>query len=370
MPRSLLSCLLLAAFLPLGCNTGIQLDKINLPPGFSISVYARDLENARSLAISPGGTVFVGSRGAGNVYAVVDADRDGTTAEKTYIIASGLDTPNGVAFRDGALYVAEARRIIRFDNIEANLESPPVPVVIYDQLPEMGHHEWKYLTFGPDGKLYSQIGAPCNNCNEEERDERFATLFRIDPDGSNFEIVARGVRNSLGVDWHPLTQQLWFTENGRDWMGDNRPPDELNKVTELGEHFGFPYCHGGDTPDPEFAAGRACAEFVPPVQKLGTHVAALGMRFYSGTQFPAEYRNQILIAEHGSWNRTFPTGYRIMLVKLDDAGSALSYTPFATGWIQHRPAWGRPVDLLVTPDGSLLVSDDEANAIYRITYTP
>ena len=360
----------IVGLLPLGCTTGIQLEKIQLPAGFSISVYAEGVENARSLALSPEGTLFIGTRKAGNVYAVVDADDDGATAEKVYTIASGLDNPNGVAFKDGSLYVAEVRRILRYDNIEQQLESPPEPVVVYDELPEMGHHGWKYLAFGPDDKLYSQIGAPCNICNEEDTDERFATLFRIDPDGTNFEIVARGVRNSVGVAWHPETGELWFTENGRDLMGDNQPPDELNKVTTLGEHFGFPYCHGGSIVDPRWGEGRKCDEFVAPVQNLGPHVAALGLKFYTGAQFPAEYRNQILIAEHGSWNRTIPIGYRIMMVKLDESGNALGYAPFAEGWLQGRRAWGRPVDILEMADGSLLVSDDEADVVYRITYGP
>ena len=346
----------------------LPLDSIKLPPGFSISVYAEDVPNARSMALSPDGTLFVGTRKAGNVYAVVDADKDGKTAEKVYTLARGLQMPNGVAFKDGALYVAEVSRITRYDDIEKHLDAPPKPAVVYDQLPDKDHHGWKYLAFGPDDKLYSQIGAPCDTCNMEPEDKRFATLFRIDADGKNFEIIAKGVRNSVGVAWHPTTQELWFTENGRDMLGDDIPPDELNRLAETGQHFGYPFCHGGDIPDPEWGKDRPCDEFIKPVQKLDPHVAALGLKFYTGTQFPAEYQNQLLIAEHGSWNRTTPIGYRIMQVKLDDAGNALSYTPFAEGWLQEGGPWGRPVDLLIMPDGSLLVSDDEANVIYCITY--
>lgn len=348
-------------------ENGAGLDSIELPPGFSIDYYAQDVENARSMALSPNGTLFVGSRDAGKVYAIPDRNND-SKADEALVLAEGLDSPNGVAFRNGSLYVAEISRITRYDNIEARLEDPPEPVVVNDSFPSDRSHGWKYIKFGPDGKLYVPVGMPCNICNKEEEDERYGTITRMEPDGSQFEIYAKGIRNTVGFDWNPETEELWFTDNGRDWLGDDIPPDELNRAPEKGMHFGFPYCHGGDIPDPEFGELRNCSEFTPPEIKLGPHVAALGMTFYTGTTFPEEYRNQIFIAEHGSWNRKVPIGYRVTLVRLEN-GTPVSYEPFADGWLQGLAAWGRPVDVLVMPDGALLVSDDKNNAIYRISYS-
>jgi glucose/arabinose dehydrogenase/predicted nucleotidyltransferase len=348
---------------PAGGQT-LPLERIKLPPGFRIEVYAGGVANARSLALSPNGTVFVGTRQEGKVYAVVDRDGD-RRADQVITIAEGLNMPNGVAFRDGALYVAEVSRVLRFDGIEARLNNPPKPVVVTDALPRDRHHGWKFIAFGPDGWLYVPVGAPCNIC---ERDpDRYAVIMRLRPDGTGLQTFARGIRNTVGFDWHPQTRELWFTDNGRDWMGDDLPPDELNRAPRPGLHFGYPYCHGGTIPDPEFGDKRACAEFVPPVQNLGPHVAALGMRFYTGTMFPPAYRQQIFIAEHGSWNRSTPIGYRVTLVRLD-GDRAVSYEVFAEGWLQGSRAWGRPVDVLVMPDGALLVSDDRAGVIYRISY--
>jgi glucose/arabinose dehydrogenase len=344
---------------------GIHLDKVRLPDGFEIDLYAENVPNARSLALGPGGTVFVGSRQAGKVYALVDADRD-QRAERVRVIAENLNSPNGVALRGGALFVAEMHRILRFDDIENRLENPPAPVVVNDQFPEETHHGWKYIAFGPDDRLYVPVGAPCNNCLRE--DPRFASIMRMRPDGSELEIFARGIRNTVGFDWHPQTAVLWFTNNGRDWMGDDLPPDTLHRAPEKGLHFGFPFCHAGDIPDPEFGDRRSCNAFAPPAIDLGPHVAALGMKFYTGTMFPSRYRNDIFIAEHGSWNRTVPIGYRITRVTLEGS-RAVSYNVFAAGWLQGETAWGRPVDVLVMPDGSLLVSDDRAGAVYRIRYT-
>jgi glucose/arabinose dehydrogenase len=341
-----------------------RLSEITLPSGFSIEVFTGNVPGARSLAIGAKGTIFVGSRSEGKVYAVIDRNGD-HKADQVLIIASGLKSPNGVAFRDGALYVAEISRVLRFDNIEERLGNPPKPVTVTDTFPTKTHHGWKFIRFGPDGKLYVPVGAPCNVC--EEKDPRFASIMRLDPDGRNLEIVARGVRNTVGFDWHPRTGELWFTDNGRDLMGDDQPPDELNRVTAKGQHFGFPYWHGRDVPDPKFGKGRRVHEFVLPEMELGPHVASLGMRFYTGGMFPEGYRNQIFIAEHGSWNRSDPLGYRITLVRLKDS-RAVSYEIFAQGWLQDGNASGRPVDLLVMPDGSLLVSDDKAGAIYRISY--
>lgn len=354
--------LLLAAIACSASAQAMDLGKIQLPAGFSIAIFADRVANARSMTLGARGTVFVGTRSAGKVHALVDQDQDGM-AEKSYEIANGLEMPNGVAFFGGALYVAENHRILRFDDIEEKLASPPIPVVI-TALPDRRHHGWRYLRVGPDGKLYVAIGAPCNICDEEG----FAVILRMNPDGTGREVYARGVRNSVGFDWAPGSNVLWFTDNGRDWLGDDSPADELNSAPTGNMHFGYPYCHAGDIPDPEFGSQRSCSEFVAPVQKLGAHVAPLGLRFYTGPQFPAPYRGNLFIAEHGSWNRTTPVGYRISLVTIEGAGGP-RYSTFASGWLgEGGKAWGRPVDLLVMPDGALLVSDDKAGMIYRISY--
>ncbi|MBI4547799.1 MAG: sorbosone dehydrogenase family protein [Ignavibacteriae bacterium] len=345
-------------------TAGLPLEQITLPPGFRIEVYASNVENARSMTLTPNGTLFVGTRSKGNVYAILDTNKD-NRGDKVITVAKGLFMPNGVAFRNGSLYVAEVNRVLRYDNIENNLTKIPEPVVVNDSFPSHTHHGWKFIRFGLDGRLYVPVGAPCNVCDEE--DQRFASIMRMNPDGSELEIFVKGVRNTVGFDWHPTTHELWFTDNGRDWLGDNLPPDELNYAPQQGLHFGFPYCHGRNISDPDFGNRHSCNEFVPPAMELGPHVAALGMRFYTGTMFPAEYRNQIFIAEHGSWNRSVPIGYRVTLVTVDST-RALSYKVFAEGWLQGGRAWGRPVDVLVMPDGALLVSDDHADAIYRITY--
>ncbi len=347
----------------LACAQSVQLDKIKLPPGFEIKIYASGVKGARSMALSPKGTLFVGTRREGNVYAVVDRNKD-HIADEVITLAEGLNMPNGVAFRNGSLYVAEIDRVLRFDNIETRLYDPPAPRIINDKFPKDGHHGWKFIRFGLDGKLYVPVGAPCNIC--EPDGNRYAVIMRMNPDGSGLETFARGIRNSVGFDWHPETKELWFTDNGRDWLGDDLPPDELNRVPRSGMHFGYPYCHGGDIADPEYGHKRKCSEFVPPVVKLGPHVAALGMRFYTGEMFPSKYRG-IFIAQHGSWNRSTPIGYRVMQVHIEN-NREISYESFAEGWLQGRHAWGRPVDVLVMPDGALLVSDDYADVIYRISY--
>ena len=340
-----------------------RLTQIKLPEGFHIRVYAEGVTGARSLSLSPNGTLFVGTRSGGRLYALRDEDGD-HKAERVIILASGLNRPNGVAFKDGDLYVAEISRILRYRDIEAHLDNPPQPEIVNDAFPTDRSHGWKFIRFGPDGLLYVPVGAPCNICTSPDP---YASIGRLDPSTGDFEVVARGVRNSVGFDWHPETGEMWFTENGRDRLGDDMPPDELNRVTADGQHFGYPYCHGTDIADPDFGAQRGCGEFVPPAQELGPHVAALGMRFYRGNMFPAEYRNQIFIAEHGSWNRTRKIGYRLTLVRLAPDGT-VRYEPFAEGWLQEESNWGRPVDVLVMPDGSLLVSDDQAGLIYRISY--
>jgi glucose/arabinose dehydrogenase len=348
---------------PRAASSDLPLERVRLPPGFVIETVAR-VPNARGMAWGERGTLFVGSAAAGKVYALTLTE--GGAAVR--VVASDLREPAGVAFRNGALYVSAVSRILRYDAIELRLDNPPTPVVVSDAFPTDGHHGRKFIAFGPDGKLYVPVGAPCNVCAPDP--ERYANISRMNPDGSGREIVARGVRNSVGFAWHPATGDLWFTDNGRDSMGDDTPPDELNHVTRSGQDFGFPYCHGGTIPDPELGSRRACREFTPPAQPLGPHVAALGMRFYTGSQFPAAYRNQVFIAEHGSWNRSRKIGYRVSLVRLDAAGNALSYEPFAEGWLDvaSQSAWGRPADVLVAADGSLLVSDDTAGAVYRIRY--
>ena len=349
----------------------VQLSRIKLPQGFQISVWADGVANARSIAQSPGGTVFVGTWNAGNVYALRDDNKDGK-ADKVITVVSGLkNMPNGVAFRDGALYVAEINRILRFDNIESKLESAGTPAVVTDKFPTDRHHGWKFIRFGPDGLLYVPVGAPCNIC---DRGDPYNTIWRMKPDGTGMEIYARGVRNTVGFDWHPTSREMWFTDNGRDNLGNDVPTDELNRAPKAGMHFGYPFCHEGKVPDPEFGAKRNCSEFEPPAQRLAPHAGAIGMRFYTGTQFPEQYRNQIFIAEHGSWNRSpgVPyTGTRVSIVRVQD-NKAVSYEPFAEGWLggaDGRQRWGRPADLEVLPDGSMLVSDDQAGVIYRISYT-
>jgi len=333
---------------------------IRLPAGFKIDVYTDQVKDARSLALGSNGTVFVSTRREGKIYAVVN---EGTTWPAVIDIADGLRTPNGIAFHDGALYVAETTRLLRFPDIESNLVAGANFEVLRDDFPSERHHGWRYVDFGPDGKLYMSIGAPCNVC---ERDG-FGTIIRMEPDGSQEEVVAYGVRNSVGLAWHPETGELWFTDNGRDMLGDDMPPGELNRLRESGLHFGFPYCHGGDIADPEFGATHDCAEFEAPARKLGPHVAPLGLLFYKGQMFPEEYRNQVLIAEHGSWNRSQKIGYRISLVRLN-RGVAETYEVFADGWLKDGEVTGRPVDLLELPDGSLLVSDDQSGKLYRIRY--
>ncbi len=341
-----------------------RLADIKLPAGFRISIYA-EVDNARSLALGTNGTVFVGNRNGNKVYAVTDENNDGI-ADKTYTLASNLNMPNGVAFHNGALYIAELNKIWRLDNIEANLQQPPKPLLISENFPDKTHHGWKYIAFGPDNKLYVPVGAPCNICDDNEKDPRFSSITRMNPDGTGFEVFAHGIRNTVGFDWHPQSKELWFTENGRDQMGDDTPPDELNTAPKPGMNFGYPYCHAGNIKDPEYGSKHDCSEFTPPVINLAPHTAALGMKFYAGNMFPAQYKDQVFIAEHGSWNRSEPIGYRITLVKKE--GNTYKYEPFAEGWLKNGKAWGRPVDILQLKDGSLLVSDDHANVIYRITY--
>ena len=367
--KVLKSILLLMAFSPLCFAVNAEhkavLEQLHLPYGFKISIYAEDVPSARQMAVGRQGVVYVGTR-EGSVYALQDADGDGV-AEQRYVVAQNLYLPNGVAYRDGALYVAEVNRIIRFDNIEANLENPPAPIVVFDKLPSDKHHGWKYLRFGPDGKLYSAVGAPCNVCKPE--DEIYASLFRINPDGSGFQIIANGVRNTVGFDWEPRTQHLFFNDNGRDNMGDDVPPDELNQWTGNKDHYGFPFCHGGTIPEPEFERdNKKCGYFIGPEWRYKAHVAPLGMKFYTGQQFPEQYYKQLFVAEHGSWNRSVPQGYQVALIKFRDA-EPFNEQAFVSGWLTASgEVLGRPVDVVQTADGSLLISDDKLGVIYKVEY--
>ncbi|MTI87111.1 MAG: sorbosone dehydrogenase family protein [Balneolaceae bacterium] len=355
---------------PQPSGTAVSLGYLETPAGFKVEVFAENVPNARQMAMSPNGVLYVGSRRDGRVHAVVDADND-YKADTVYTIASDLRLPNGVAYRDGSLFVAEVGKIWRYDDIDNHLNSPPSPVLITEDYPTEGHHGWKYIAFGPDGKLYVPVGAPCNICNEAENNPVFASITRINPDGTNREIVAHGVRNTVGFTWHPETGNLWFTDNGRDWLGDDMPPCELNELTEKGQHFGYPFLHGNDIWDPDFGdeGKQKNIDFKTPVQELGPHVAPLGVIFYTGNMFPDNFKNQALIAEHGSWNRSEKVGYRITMVTFDDEGHPTSYEPLVTGWLQgEEDMRGRPVSILQLQDGSLLISDDYGSKIYRLSY--
>ncbi len=344
----------------------LPLDRLKLPEGFKVDVYAEGVVNARSMAYSENGTLYVGTRNEGNVYAIKDTDGD-YRADEVITLLSGLTLPNGVALRNGDLYIAEVNRILKVADIENNLKEDVTYEVINEDYPDKKHHGWKYIAFGPDDKLYVPVGAPCNICESE--DEIFNSITRIDPDGSNREIVHTGIRNSVGFDWHPVTGDLFFTDNGRDWMGDDQPECELNHATQDNMHFGYPYCHQGDILDPKLGEGKDCDDYTPPAVKMGPHVAPLGIDFYEGNQFPDSYTNQAFVALHGSWNREKKSGYTVELIEFEN-NQAVDRKTFISGWLDDADdsVWGRPVDIEELPDGSILISDDYADAIYRVYF--
>ena len=339
----------------------LPLDKLKVKDGLKIEVYAAGVPNARTLQLGDKGTVFVSSRVQDKVHAIVT--KDGKREMK--VIASGLHRPNGIALHNGTLYIAELSQISKIDKIEDSLDTPPKPTVILDGLPKDEPHGWKYLTVGPDEKLYFQVGAPCNICMPSDRHTK---IYRVGLDGKNLEVYAHGIRQIVGMDWHPTLKQLYFSENARDWLSEDVPEDKLNRVTQPGkDHFGFPYCHQGNFTDPEFGWGRSCSEFTAPVALVGPHSAALGMKFYTGNGLGDDYRGVLFLARHGSWNRTVKVGGDVVAIKLNDDGTFRSMEPFITGFIQNNNYVGRPVDVLPMPDGSLLVSDDFNGAVYRVS---
>lgn len=356
---------MLTAFAVLSFFSSFSIEDLRLPAGFEISVYAADVVNARQMALGDKGTVFVGTRDEGKVYALVDDNNDGK-ADKQYLIAKDLKMPSGVAFRNGALYVAAVNRILRYDNIEAQLTKPPKPILVTDELPSDPHHGWKAIEFGADGFLYVPVGVPCNICLSE--DVRHGTILKMDVETGEYSIYAKGVRNSVGLAFHPEDNALWFTDNGRDWLGDDLPPDEINRVAKEGLHFGYPYLHGSKTLDPEYGEHADVEAYTLPKVELGAHVAPLGLAFYTGGQFPEKYRNSLFVAEHGSWNRSEKSGYRVIRVWLD-GNRVVGVEPFISGWLQGQSSYGRPVDIVQMPDGSMLISDDYDDVIYRVTYT-
>ena len=342
----------------------LPIDKLHVPDGFKVEVFASGVGNARSMRLGDKGTVFVGSRLLDKVYAVIPGPNGATVK----VIASGLHRPNGVAYHDGALYVAELSKIWRFDDIEANLDHPPKPVLIYEDLPKDEAHGWKFIGIGPDNKLYVPIGAPGNIVIPPPT---HAQIRRMDLDGKNVELVATGVRNSVGFDWNPVTKDLYFTNNGRDWVSEDIPEDTLHRVasgSKTPPNFGYPYCHQGDFTDPEYGWGHSCADYAKPAALMGPHTATLGMRFYTGDMFPSSYKNAIFVARHGSWNRSKKMGGDVVVVKLKEDGSVASIEPFMTGFLENNKYNGRPVDVQMLKDGSLLVSDDWNGAIWRVSY--
>lgn len=344
-------------------SMAIDLNSLTLPEGFEISFFAEDVLSARQMALSDGGIVYVGSMNAGNVYALKDVDGDGK-ADKKWTIAKHLKRPSGIAYKDGALYVADIDKILKFDDIDNKLNNP-TSEVFFDDLPSDRHHGWKFLRFSKQGDLIIPVGAPCNVC--EAPTNKHSRLFSLDMKSKELTEIASGIRNTVGFDFHPQTGELWFSDNGADMMGDDIPPDEINRISKSGTHFGYPYFHAGDIMDPKFGQGKSADDYEPPVLELGAHVAPLGIHFYRGKMFAKRYLNQLFVAEHGSWNRSKKAGYKVGLVNIQD-NKVVGYEDFVSGFMKNEKTFGRPAAVAELPDGSLLVSDDFAHAIYRITY--
>jgi len=341
----------------------IPIANFRLPPGFKAEVWATGVVGGRAMVRGESGKIYMGTRGIGRVYEVTD---NGST-RSSRVVVDKLTQPAGVAMRGGALYVFAIDKVLRFDGIESSPGAQPVDMTAAFHLPKEQHHNWKYIAFGPDGKLYVPFGAPCNIC---EPPAEYAQIRRYNADGSGMEVIARGVRNTQGFTWHPVTGEMWFTDHGRDWMGDDTPEDELNRMQRTGLNFGFPYCHAGAVPDKDIRIANPCAGVTLPVQTMGPHAAAMGVHFYTGNMFPAEYRNTLFVARKGSWNRTQKLGYDVVTVRTDASGNSTGITPFMTGFLDAgtQAISGRPTYFLQLPDGSLLLSDEQLGAIYRISY--
>ncbi len=342
----------------------LPLDKLKLPPGFKAEVWATGVPGGRAMVRGDSGKVYVGTRGIGRVYEITDNG----TSRTSRVVVDKLDQPAGVALRNGSLYVIAVDKALRFDGIEKNPTVAPVDMTAVFKLPKEKHHNWKYIAFGPDGKLYVPFGAPCNIC--EPPSDEYAQIRRYNADGSGMEVIARGVRNTQGFAWHPVTGEMWFTDHGRDWMGDDTPEDELNRMTKTGQNFGFPYCHANGVADKDIKKANACDGVTLPATTMGPHAAAMGVHFYTGNMFPAEYKNVMFVARKGSWNRTKKFGYDVVTVRTDADGRSPKITPFMTGFLDPAKDEfsGRPTYFLQLPDGSLLVSDEQLGSIYRITY--
>ena len=342
----------------------IPVASYKLPPGFKAELWASGMPGIRAMARGNDGKIYAGTRGIGRVYEITDTG----AARTSRVVVDKLNQPAGVEFRNGALYVMAIDKVLRFDGIAKNPSVAPVDMTAAFQLPKEQHHNWKYIRFGPDGKLYVPFGAPCNIC--EPPSKEYAQIRRYNPDGSGMEVLATGVRNTVGFDFHPVTKELWFSNHGRDWMGDNTPDDTLNRLSKTGQNFGFPYCHAGSVADPDVKKADACAGVTKPVALMGPHTAAMGVLFYTGTMFPPEYRNVALVARKGSWNRTQKIGFDVVAVRANPDGSNAQVTPFITGFMDPATQnfWGRPAYMLQLPDGSVLLSDEQLGAIYRITY--
>jgi glucose/arabinose dehydrogenase len=341
----------------------IPLANLKLPAGFKAEIWATGMPGARAMARAENGKIYIGTRGIGRVYELTDNG----TARTSRVVVDKLVQPAGVAYANGSLYVMAIDKVLRYDGIATNPNAQPVDMTAAFKLPKEQHHNWKYIAFGPDGKLYVPFGAPCNICVPGEE---YAQIRRYNPDGSGMEVIARGVRNTQGFAWHPQTKEMWFTDHGRDWMGDDGPADELNRLSANGQNFGFPYCHANGIADRDIPKANACAGVTLPVQTMGPHAAVMGAHFYTGNMFPPEYRNTLFVARKGSWNRTQKFGYDVVTVRTDAQGNNARIQPFMTGFLDpiNDSFSGRPTYMLQLPDGSLLISDEQMGAIYRITY--